>query len=219
MQRSNSAALYKSGQTAACGQQSRAACILPRSLINGPCSQGGWCLQCGQVCQLAGSLWRPRQARMCCCGRCWVQSPLQAAWARLYRPSPLSASQQRATGCPPLLHKKLAWIFYVCECAAVSCKVCICEPWLYLHVRSCENLCNACCRGFAFSLFYSFMNMAALLCASVLDLFRVKLRHGFNIASLPANHFLNDGTRLLLFMGAQHPRRTIVRVHHALACP
>jgi len=45
------------------------------------------------------------------------------------------------------------------------------------------------------------MNMAALLCASVLDLFRVKLRHGFNIASLPANHFLNDGTRLLLFTG------------------
>ena len=56
-------------------------------------------------------------------------------------------------------------------------------------------------RGFAFSLFYSFMNMAALLCASVLDLFRVRLRHGFNIRSLPANHFLNDGTRLLLFMG------------------
>lgn len=45
------------------------------------------------------------------------------------------------------------------------------------------------------------MNMAALLCASVLDLFRVKLRHGFNIESLPANHFLNDVTRLLLFMG------------------
>ena len=56
-------------------------------------------------------------------------------------------------------------------------------------------------RGFAFSLFYSFMNMAALLCASVLDLFRVRLRHGFNIASLPGAHFLNDGTRLLLFTG------------------
>ncbi|BDA46855.1 hypothetical protein COCOBI_09-3080 [Coccomyxa sp. Obi] len=56
-------------------------------------------------------------------------------------------------------------------------------------------------RGFAFSLFYSFMNVAALLCASILDLFRVKLRHGFNIESLPENHFLNDGSRLLLFMG------------------
>lgn len=56
-------------------------------------------------------------------------------------------------------------------------------------------------RGFAFSLFYSSMNMAALLCASVLDLFRVRLRHGFTIASLPATHFLNDGTRLLLFTG------------------
>ncbi len=67
------------------------------------------------------------------------------------------------------------------------------------------EVCCACCRGFAFSLFYSFMNMAALLCASVLDLFRVKLRHGFNIASLPSNHFLNDGTRLLLFMGKHIP--------------
>jgi hypothetical protein len=47
-----------------------------------------------------------------------------------------------------------------------------------------------------------FMNVAALMCASLLDLFRVKLRHGFNIASLPENHFLNDGSRLLLFMGA-----------------
>ncbi len=56
-------------------------------------------------------------------------------------------------------------------------------------------------RGFAFSLFYSFMNMAALLCASMLDLFRVRLRHGFDITSLPAAHFLNDGTRLLLFTG------------------
>lgn len=46
------------------------------------------------------------------------------------------------------------------------------------------------------------MNVAALLCASILDLFRVKLRHGFNIESLPENHFLNDGSRLLLFMGA-----------------
>lgn len=49
------------------------------------------------------------------------------------------------------------------------------------------------------------MNVAALLCASILDLFRVKLRHGFNIASLPDNHFLNDGSRLLLFMGDSLP--------------
>jgi hypothetical protein len=48
------------------------------------------------------------------------------------------------------------------------------------------------------------MNVAALLCASILDLFRVKLRHGFNIESLPENHVLNDGNRLLLLMGAPH---------------
>ena len=52
-----------------------------------------------------------------------------------------------------------------------------------------------------------FMNVAALLCASILDLFRIKLRHGFNIDSLPDNHVLNDGNRLLLLMGvSQEPQ-------------
>jgi len=65
------------------------------------------------------------------------------------------------------------------------------------------------------------MNMAALLCASVLDLFRVKLRHGFNIASLPANHFLNDGTRLLLFTGgplANHLRSPAILSPWVILC-
>ena len=86
-----------------------------------------------------------------------------------------------------------------------------------LHVQASAEVRYAWCRGFAFSLFYSFMNMAALLCASVLDLFRVKLRHGFNIASLPANHFLNDGTRLLLFMGKPSllSKFKLVKVPHA----
>ncbi|KAK9826871.1 hypothetical protein WJX81_002389 [Elliptochloris bilobata] len=53
-------------------------------------------------------------------------------------------------------------------------------------------------RGFAFSLFYSCMNIAGLGCGVVLDFFRVRLRHGFNIASLPADSLLNDGSRLLL---------------------
>lgn len=46
------------------------------------------------------------------------------------------------------------------------------------------------------------MNVAALMCASVLDTFRVTLKHGFAIQRLPSTHFLNDGNRLLLFMGA-----------------
>lgn len=46
------------------------------------------------------------------------------------------------------------------------------------------------------------MNVAALMCASVLDTFRVTLKHGFGIHRLPATHFLNDGNRLLLFTGA-----------------
>ena len=51
------------------------------------------------------------------------------------------------------------------------------------------------------------MNVAALMCASLLDVFRITLRHGFAIRSLPDTHFLNDGNRLLLFTGA-----------HACAC-
>lgn len=42
------------------------------------------------------------------------------------------------------------------------------------------------------------MNIAGFGCGVVLDFFRVKLRHGFNIASLPADSLLNDGSRLLL---------------------
>ena len=44
----------------------------------------------------------------------------------------------------------------------------------------------------------SCMNIAGFGCGVVLDFFRVKLRHGFNIASLPADSLLNDGSRLLL---------------------
>jgi hypothetical protein len=58
------------------------------------------------------------------------------------------------------------------------------------------------------------MNVAALMCASLLDLFRITLKHGFAIPSLPDNHFLNDGNRLLLFMGA-HTHRPCRR---ALPC-
>ena len=42
------------------------------------------------------------------------------------------------------------------------------------------------------------MNIAGLGCGVVLDFFRVRLRHGFNIASLPADSLLNSGSRLLL---------------------
>ncbi len=42
------------------------------------------------------------------------------------------------------------------------------------------------------------MNIAGLGCGMVLDFFRVRLRHGFNIASLPADSLLNSGSRLLL---------------------
>ena len=45
---------------------------------------------------------------------------------------------------------------------------------------------------------HSCMNIAGFGCGVVLDFFRVKLRHGFDIASLPADSLLNDGSRLLL---------------------
>ena len=62
------------------------------------------------------------------------------------------------------------------------------------------------------------MNVAALMCASLLDLFRITLKRGFAIASLPDTHFLNDGNRLLLFMGARTLRCTpaVLRLHVCL---
>ncbi|KAL4424382.1 hypothetical protein ABPG75_001683 [Micractinium tetrahymenae] len=56
-------------------------------------------------------------------------------------------------------------------------------------------------RGFAFALFYSLMNCAALSQGVLMDAFRIGLKHGFNIASLPENSLLNSGSRLFLASG------------------
>jgi sugar phosphate permease len=56
-------------------------------------------------------------------------------------------------------------------------------------------------RGFAFSLFYSIMNLGALAQGMLMDVFRINLRHGFNIPSISEHSFLNNGSRLFLFTG------------------
>ena len=56
-------------------------------------------------------------------------------------------------------------------------------------------------RGFAFALFYAFMNVAALSVGVVLDFFRISIRHGAAIESLPPDSFFNSGLRLFVFTG------------------
>ncbi|KAL4420864.1 hypothetical protein ABPG77_002823 [Micractinium sp. CCAP 211/92] len=56
-------------------------------------------------------------------------------------------------------------------------------------------------RGFAFALFYSLMNCAALSQGVLMDAFRIGLKHGFNISSLPEDSLLNSGSRLFLASG------------------
>lgn len=58
-------------------------------------------------------------------------------------------------------------------------------------------------RGFAFALFYAFMNVAALSVGVVLDFFRISIRHGMRIKGLPSDSLLNNGLRLFLFTGTQ----------------
>ncbi|KAH7619689.1 hypothetical protein NADE_006520 [Nannochloris sp. 'desiccata'] len=56
-------------------------------------------------------------------------------------------------------------------------------------------------RGFAFSLFYTLMNVAALSQGLLLDVFRLTFKDGFHIGSLDSNHVLNNGTRLFVASG------------------
>jgi MFS family permease len=57
-------------------------------------------------------------------------------------------------------------------------------------------------RGFAYGLFYTVMNLAALANGFLLDFLRVWLCDGFNVTSLPPEHWLNDGNRLIVASGA-----------------
>ncbi|CAD7699196.1 unnamed protein product [Ostreobium quekettii] len=64
-----------------------------------------------------------------------------------------------------------------------------------------KRLTTPACRGFAFGLFYTFMNVAGLVNGLVFDLFRVHLKHGLQPGATGPYSVLNDGTRLLLFLG------------------
>ncbi len=56
-------------------------------------------------------------------------------------------------------------------------------------------------RGFAFALFYTVMNIAAMCVGPLFDLFRNVLRHGWEIKQLHSQHVLNDGYRLFMLTG------------------
>jgi hypothetical protein len=57
-------------------------------------------------------------------------------------------------------------------------------------------------RGFAYGLFYTVMNLAALANGILVDYLRIWLCDGFNITSLPDDHWLNNGNRLVVASGA-----------------
>lgn len=56
-------------------------------------------------------------------------------------------------------------------------------------------------RGFAFSLYYTSLNAAALLNGLLLDPFRVTLSHGLHWSSWGPNAVVNSGYRLYLALG------------------
>ena len=60
-------------------------------------------------------------------------------------------------------------------------------------------------RGFAFALFYAVMNIAALSVGIVLDFFRITIKRGLDIASLPNTSILNNGMRLFILTGKSRP--------------
>ena len=56
-------------------------------------------------------------------------------------------------------------------------------------------------RGLAFSLFYTVMNVGSLMTGLLLDVFRIQLAKGFNLAAFGPGTLLNSGLRLLLLLG------------------
>ena len=79
-------------------------------------------------------------------------------------------------------------------------------------------------RGFAFALFYAVMNIAALSVGIVLDFFRVTIKRGLDIDSLPRTSLLNNGMRLFILTGtllrpvSQTSVSHSVQVMPAIAC-
>ena len=72
-------------------------------------------------------------------------------------------------------------------------------PVLTIGIRRCTHTGN---RGFAFGLFYTLMNCAALLSGLLVDAFRLGLKKGFDVPSLGPQSALNSGQRLLMLLGA-----------------
>ena len=73
-------------------------------------------------------------------------------------------------------------------------------------------------RGFAFALFYASMNIAALSVGIVLDFFRITIKRGLDIASLPETSILNNGMRLFILTGESTQQGLLSRIDRMLTC-
>ena len=71
-------------------------------------------------------------------------------------------------------------------------------PVMVIGIKQCTTPGN---RGFAFGLFYTVMNVAALASGLVLDFFRVRIRHGLDWEGFSEHSVYNNGLRLLLLLG------------------
>jgi POT family proton-dependent oligopeptide transporter len=69
-------------------------------------------------------------------------------------------------------------------------------PVLTIGIRRCTHAAN---RGFAFGLFYTLMNVAALVSGVAVDTFRLGLKHGVNRSG---HGVMGSGMRLLVLLGA-----------------
>ena len=69
-------------------------------------------------------------------------------------------------------------------------------PVMTIGIRRCTHATN---RGFAFGLFYTLMNVAALVSGVAVDTFRLGLKHGINSSG---KGVLGSGMRLLVLLGA-----------------
>ncbi len=72
-------------------------------------------------------------------------------------------------------------------------------PVMTIAIRRCTHTGN---RGFAFGMFYTLMNVAALVSGVFVDAFRLGFKHGFNVPSRGPHSALNSGQRLLVLLGA-----------------
>lgn len=91
-------------------------------------------------------------------------------------------------------------VVYLLLYTAVPAAVSLGVPVMTIGVKRYTTVQN---RSIAFGVFYALMNVAALVNGLLMDYLRITLCHGFNIASLGPDHWLNSGNRLIMASGAR----------------